>query len=376
MPDNLAQRLNDLLVQRDIDLLRLAAGDATRLDASIDALTSELTHRLIRLDPTIVGHNEGQRRLDEIILSSRTVIRQHYQAEYRDLRRQLIDVMISESNHLTQSLASSMSISDSLAGRILGGEVGRSVIREIIDERVMTVNANDAERLRGFFEREAASHHRKASGALRQAFSQDETITQMITRLREVTRIVARESESIIRTGYNHAVSQMRMEMMQRNSHLFRGVIAIAILDSRTTFVCISRSRGMWNVNNGQPLSESPIQIRFPGPPPWHHNCRTQLYPLTRRADEVATRGGDDVRSAIDQLTDDQRALLSVDPPDDETYTQWLGRQSASVQNQVLGPNRRKLWLDGKISLADLVNQKGRPLTLKQLDRKIRRKAS
>ena len=77
------------------------------------------------------------------------------------------------------------------------------------------------------------------------------------------------------------------------------------------------------------------------------------------------------VRDAVNSLTDEQRQLLSPDPPADETYSQWLRRQSVEVQSRVLGSARRKLWLEGKIQLTDLVNQKGRPLTLEQLQRRM-----
>lgn len=81
--------------------------------------------------------------------------------------------------------------------------------------------------------------------------------------------------------------------------------------------------------------------------------------------------GGEDIQKALASLTPEQRRLLSADPPAEETYTEWLKRQSAEVQNDVLGPTRRKLWLEGKLTLQDMVTQKGRPLTLKQLQRKV-----
>src|SRR5688572_27141924 len=196
----------------------------------------------------------------------------------------------------------------------------------------------------------------------------------MQARLRQVTDIVAREASAVIRTGYNHAVSQLRIEMMQRNSVLFRGAIWISRLDPRTTVLCASRSNGAWDVNTGRPLPGSPVQTRFPGPPPAHWACRSHLHPLPRGAADIGMRGSEEVRDAINSLTPEQRRLLSPDPPADETYSQWLKRQSAEVQTQVLGTTRRKLWLEGRIELTDLVNQKGRPLTLVQLQRHLARK--
>lgn len=374
MPDSLSQRISDQLTIRDIELLRLAAGDERRFEVQLGALAEELARRVIRSDPTAVGKGAGQDRLDGIIVESTAVIREFYRGFYADFRRQLLDVMVSEANAMTRAVAVSLGVPTRTAHALVGLAVPRATMRDIIDTRTITANANDAERLRGFFEREAGSHHRKFSGALRQAFSQDETISQMLDRLRQVTDTVAREADAVIRTGYNHAVSQLRIETMQRNSVLFRGAIWVSRLDSKTSPICRSLSGAQFDMNTGRPLTSSPYQGHLPGLPPIHMSCRSQLHPLTWSADQIDAMGGDDVRQALASLSDEQRRLLSADPPSEETYTEWLKRQSAEVQNNVLGRTRRKLWLDGKLTLQEMVTQKGRPLTLRQLQQRINRR--
>lgn len=370
MPDNLPQRLADELTKHDINLLRLAEHDERQAELAIAVLAAELAKIVIRYDPSAVGNVAGQRRLDRAIAEAIPIIRESYKAMYRGERSLLIDVMRHEQIAMVTAVAVSLGATVATANSLMPSGVSVPEMREIIDTRVITANANDAATMREFFEREAASHHRRFAGALKQAFAQDETITQMIKRLEQVTQIQARETDSVIRTGYNHVVNQLRTDTMQRNSHLFRGVIAIAVLDGRTSAVCRARSRGMWDLNTGKPLADSPVRVSFPGPPPWHHNERTQLYPLTRGAREVGSMGNSQVKRALNALTAEQKRLLSADPPDDETYTQWLKRQSAAVQNEALGPSRRKLWLDGKLTLQEMVTQKGRPLRLDELKRR------
>lgn len=372
MSDNLSQRLADHLVKHDIDLLRLAENDEHEIEVAILALAAELTRLLIRYDPSAVGKGFGQQRLDRVVNGAIAIIRDAYKKMCRVNRISLIDIMRHEQSVFARMVGASLGTTATITMGLVRTDIPVSDLREIIDNRMITANANDAATMREFFEREAASHHRRFTGALRQAFAQDETITQMIKRLDEVTKIQAREAASVIRTGYNHVVNQLRIEMMQRNGHFFRGVIAIAILDGRTSPVCRARSRGMWDLNTGRALPESPVRTSFPGPVPWHYNERTQLYPLTRSIREVGRMGSRQVKHALDELTAEQKRLLSVDPPDDETYTQWLKRQSASVQNDVLGPSRRKLWLDGKLTLQEMVTQKGRPLRLDELKRKAK----
>lgn len=374
MPDSLSQRISDTFTIRDITLLRLAAADELRAESQIGALAEELARRVIRNDPTAVGKGAGQERIDALITAATPIIRETYRDIYVEFRKSLIAAMVDEQNAMTRAVAASLETSQRMAQVLIGDSVPRATMREIIDVRAITANANDAERLRGFFEREAASHQRRYAGALRQAFAQDETITQMLARQKEVTEIIAREADAVIRTGYNHAITQLRVEQIGRNSVLFRGVVCVSILDSSTSAICRARSGGMWDLSTGRPLQDSPIQVKFPGPMPWHFNERSQLHPLTRTASDMMNVGGSDVRDAVASLTPKQRRLLSADPPAQETYTEWLKRQSAEVQNEVLGPARRKLWLDGKLTLQDMVTQKGRPLTLKQLERKIGRR--
>lgn len=374
MPDNLAQRIADELVRRDITNLRLAEGDAVQMRRLIDGLTDELIVQLARRDPSAVGKAAGAARLERVITDARATIRDAYREMWREERKNIIDAAMDERNVIPSAVANGLGTTQTVANRLVSGTVDRAVVVDIVDNRVVSANATDAERLRGFFEREAGAHYRRYTGALRQAFSQDETLSQMVQRLKDLSDISARGVDGILRTGYNHTVNQLRVEMMGRNSHLFRGVIWISILDFRTTLICSSRSRGMWDATTGRPLPESPLQAKYPGPPPAHFSCRSQVYPLTRAPRDIGRMGGDEVQGALDSLTDDQRALLTPDPPDDETYTQWLRRQSAAVQNEVLGPARRKLWLDG-VPLSDMVTQKGRPLTVQQIQRKKDRAA-
>jgi hypothetical protein len=50
------------------------------------------------------------------------------------------------------------------------------------------------------------------------------------------------------------------------------------------------------------------------------------------------------------------------------TYEDWLLRKPATFLEEVLGPGKYRLWNAGKISLRDLIDQRGRPLSLAQLE--------
>ena len=53
--------------------------------------------------------------------------------------------------------------------------------------------------------------------------------------------------------------------------------------------------------------------------------------------------------------------------PADINATDWFKRQDKAFQEQYLGKGRFELYQQGKITLSDLVNQKGKVLTIKEL---------
>ena len=62
----------------------------------------------------------------------------------------------------------------------------------------------------------------------------------------------------------------------------------------------------------------------------------------------------------------------SMDGPTSyQTYSGWLRKQTAAVQNQVLGPTRATLFRSGKVGLRDLVRSDGSVLTLDELGKKL-----
>jgi hypothetical protein len=49
------------------------------------------------------------------------------------------------------------------------------------------------------------------------------------------------------------------------------------------------------------------------------------------------------------------------------TFEGWLSRQTQERQDDILGKGRAEMYRKGEITLNDLVNGRGRPLTIAQL---------
>lgn len=73
----------------------------------------------------------------------------------------------------------------------------------------------------------------------------------------------------------------------------------------------------------------------------------------------------------IDSFTPAERASMDGQVPAELSYGDWLKRQSAARQNEVLGVERGKLFRSGDLTLDQMYSARGVPLTLEQLRKKL-----
>jgi hypothetical protein len=111
-----------------------------------------------------------------------------------------------------------------------------------------------------------------------------------------------------------------------------KGVEWVSTLDNRTTPICISRDGKIYPVGKGPR-------------PPAHINCRSVTAPVLE-------------------------AIEGVTPFTRQTYREWLAKQSAATQDEILGRARGALLRSGGLSVDKFVDKAGKVLTLEQLKEK------
>jgi hypothetical protein len=114
----------------------------------------------------------------------------------------------------------------------------------------------------------------------------------------------------------------------------------VAVRDKRTSVICRALDGRVWKYDD--PAARVP---------PAHPNCRSTTRALLK---------------GIDIPLAEQKK-----PPTMSGYETWLRTQSASTQNEILGPTRAEWWRDGRMSLADAIDADTRVLTLPQLRAKL-----
>jgi len=143
--------------------------------------------------------------------------------------------------------------------------------------------------------------------------------------------------ETTIRTALSHAVSYTTAAFRALNPSIIRAVVWLSVLDTATSSWCIARAGKRYTADE----AHRPIGHSYDwgsGPGRYHYNCRSTSAPLV--AGEI---------------------------PNASTYADWLSRQNAARQDEVLGPTRGAMYRRGQVSVEGFLNNRGRLLTLDQL---------
>jgi len=173
-----------------------------------------------------------------------------------------------------------------------------------------------------------------------------------------VLEISRRDAAAITQTAVSTVANSARGEYYAANDDIFDTESWVATLDSKTCEECGSLD-GQQFPNGTGPKA------------PLHFNCRcTRVATINGRAignrpatsateEALAGLTGKDRRARVQEMTGQVPATT--------TYPEWLGRQSESFQEHVLGTSRAALFRDGGLTLDKFVNRDGKTLNLDQL---------
>lgn len=152
-----------------------------------------------------------------------------------------------------------------------------------------------------------------------------------------VLAISRRDATAVVRTAITHTVNRAREELWEQNADIIEGVQWVSVLDGRTSPACRANDGKIFEVGKGPR-------------PPAHFNCRS----IT-----VAYFGP--------ELIIGSRASINGPVPADLKYEDWLKRQPAAIQDDILGKAKGKVFRDGDLSLDRFVDGNGKEYTLDQM---------
>jgi SPP1 gp7 family putative phage head morphogenesis protein len=345
---NTSTKIADKLAEHQLELLRLSASKTH----SVWSLLSKLETRLVKLLSGKDLSTSRRDRLNRILASARSSAAAAY-ADIRSLHKQQLRRLIGAEVKITSSI-----VNDAAGFAVFDSVLPDSALDTLVGENLV-FGAPSAE----WWARQAGDTAFRFAAEVRQGVAAGETNAQLITRViggkdtKGVMEVSRRNAEALVRTSVLQASNDARLEVFRKNADVLAGVEQVSTLDDRTTDICIAYDGAMWDLD-GEPVDEKGLP--FNGGPPRHWGCRSVLVPVTKSWDELGV-------DAKEDLPEGKRAALDGQVSGDTKFDDWLGRRSKKEQDRILGTGRAELWRDGKITLTDLLDQRGRPLTLEKL---------
>lgn len=160
-------------------------------------------------------------------------------------------------------------------------------------------------------------------------------------------------AETIVKNAVRTVASDAREAVYDKNASMIKGKKYVSVLDNRTSLGCIAYDGSTYTMDN-QPLGKKSLPYREL---PAHFNCRSVYVIFLKSAEEI----GDIPKST--------RSSMDGQVPQDTTFQDFLERKGKAFQDEVLGKGKAQLWREGKITLQQLIDQSGNPVTLKELDK-------
>lgn len=154
--------------------------------------------------------------------------------------------------------------------------------------------------------------------------------------------------QSIVRTSVSNVSHAARDMTYRANSDVIKKIEIIVTLDTRTCLRCMNEDGKTYDIGKGPR-------------PPFHLGCRCTDAPVLKSWRELGIDK--------DELSPSMRSSMNGLVPATQTYPAWLRKQTATIQNEALGPGRAKLFRSGRLKLREFIDRRNKPLTLKELEK-------
>jgi len=371
----IADEITDELIERAFNVQRFAETARRNVYEVLFELQDQLADTIDRLNVEgVVRQSFKFQRVERMLGEIRGIIKEKFREAGVILTDQMIDLGRAQG---------------AVVARVLNEAVGADIFSFNLTRREMRGLVNDTVvyggKVKDWWAKQSTDLARNVSNQIRMGVAAGETDRELIERvigarigserIGGAMESARRDATALVRTATNAIANAALMRAAQDNAELVRGVQWISVMDNVTSAICRSRHLSAWDLD-GNPFPGQQNQESFPtGQPPAHFNCRSTLSVVLKDADEIETDGTAEQRRALADLSDKDRQAIDGEPVQGLTFEQWLGRRSVAEQKALLGPGKWQLWQDGKITLSQMLDQSGNPLTLAELQRAGKRSA-
>lgn len=209
--------------------------------------------------------------------------------------------------------------------------------------------------LESWFEKQGAELSFKFESTIRQGLLEGRQTTEIAKATAELFGISRRHADTLVITAVAKVADDAHKALRDENLDLIKGEMHLSTLDTRTSTVCQTRDGKIWDTDY-KPIGHNLPYQR----PPLHPRCRSIMQLVMKDWKELGFDG-------VEEMPESTRASAGGQVPESTNYEKWLKSKTPEEQDNALGKGKADLWRRGVITFSDMLDQTGRPLTLKEL---------
>jgi SPP1 gp7 family putative phage head morphogenesis protein len=343
-----------------VDLERFSADIHKRALSVLKDLEEELITLLRKHDQGEVTLAAAKRKRAETLLAQvRATIASSYAKIRNEVHSDLREVAELSSENAGQSINAAVGVEIATTG------LSPERIRAMVDGTLIQGAPS-----KQWWADQAATTLRNFADQVQKGYASGEGVDAIVRRIigtrangyaDGVMSISRRNAESLVRSSVQAISNSARNETFENNDDIIDGLQQISTLDGRTTLVCKARSGLVWDLSSKEPRGH---KIPWNGGPPLHFQCRSVTVAVLKPLDDLPTRKKQAIQKNGMQSSMDGEVAADMD------YEAWLKTKSVPFQKEALGEGKWQLWQAGKVTLPQMLDMRGNPITLEELRRK------
>ena len=336
---NINEQLLDLLLKRDLLLQRVSNGLSKEVALYYTDLIKQAINTIKDYDETTIVN------MNKLIKEINSRIEFNYEEQLADKFQEL---GVTEAAYIPKAV---------------NGLVGVNIVDKLLPEPLIERIINNSYLADGLtiaesFEKLNDNLKNTFQSQIRLSVLNGDTNQQIIKTLKPImNEFTTNKIDSLVKTAVSTVANNTRMEVYKENEDVFKGYQHQSVMDSRVTLQCAVVDGAFWDLNF-KGINEKGKKHPYK-PVPRHFRCRSVILPILKSFRDLGVD--------LDEVTGLTRSSIDGELPRDVTFDKFFERQNKAFQESYLGKGRYELYKDGKITLSDLVSQKGKTLTIDEL---------
>jgi hypothetical protein len=359
MPKTANEALLDEAIRHQIELQKYSNHVVRQMVSILNAVDADMFAQLSSALESMSPEQFTVQRLQAMLGSFRATNASAYAQVSKELTKELRDFTEFESQYQKMSLEHAFPFEFNVASvsvdQVYAAAMAKPFQGALLSSALEGLSAARAQRV------ERAIAHGYVEGKTSSAIVRELRGTKSSHYADGVTEIDRRNLQSIVQTAIAHTAAVTRDAVHKENADVLDGEMWSSTLDNKTTSLCRIRDHLLYTVDDHTPIGHDVPWLAGPGE--LHYNCRSCSVPVLKSWSELL--GVDGINES--DFLEGTRASMDGQVPRQTTYNEWLSKQSAERQDEVLGPVRGKLLREGKLAPEKMYTNRGEYMTLLQL---------